>query len=277
MHFNHLRTLTVGLCALCAVPSLADDDFGIWSSVSAEKDFNKRFSVEAGVDFRAERKLENAARWGASVGATYKLFKFVRLGASYAFIYDRNPLEEKLNYNDEGEWRGYNVDGDYHRSKHRGNFDVVFKHKVGRFSFSLRERYQYTHHMATDCTRLRLRDKVPGGYSGDNVYTVADGTQWIIDKVATDRKHSKNAHMFRSRLEVEYDIKGVPLTPSVSYEFYNNLQSAFSTDKTRLCVGTKWKINKQHSLSLGYIYQNGTDDDSFSDIHVIDVGYKFKF
>lgn len=48
-------------------------------------------------------------------------------------------------------------------------------------------------------------------------------------------------------------------------------------DKQRLTVGTEWKITKQHRLDIAYVYSNGADDDNDSDIHVLSLGYKFKF
>lgn len=271
------RILLLAAAALCSSAAHADDDFGIWTSLSAEKNFSKRFSAEAGLDFRAEQKFKSVARWGASVGASYKTFKFLRFGVGYAYLYDRSSLEEKVNYNKEGERKGYNVDAGFWRSKHRGLFEMTAKHKIGRFTFSLRERYQLTHYMGTDCKRLKLRDRVPEGFEGNlPTYTVGDA-RWFIDEVGTDHKGSKNSHYLRSRFEVEYDIKGCPITPSVGYELSNNLQQGFSTDKTRLTLGAQWKITKKHSLSLSYIFQDGMDDDDDGDIHVIDLGYKFKF
>lgn len=37
------------------------------------------------------------------------------------------------------------------------------------------------------------------------------------------------------------------------------------------------EITKQHRLDIAYVYSNGADDDNDSDIHVLSLGYKFKF
>ncbi len=253
----------------------AGDDFGIWTSVGAEKKLNKKFSLEAGMDFRAEQKLGSIARWAPSLGVEYKPFKFLRFSAGYTYIYDRSPQEDKVNYNSEGKQKGYNIDHGYWRSKHRGYVNVIAKFNVGRFSFSLRERYQLTHSMSATCKRDRLRDKAPGGYSGE-VYEY-NGVAYMAPERGIDKKSSKNAHYLRSRLQVEYDIRNLPIAPFVAYELSNNLEEAMKLDKTRLTVGADWKINKKHSLSLGYIWQDGADDDGNNNIHVIDIGYKFKF
>lgn len=274
-----VRTLLRGICllaALTALPATASDDFGIWTGIGAEKKFNKKFSVEAGLGFRAEQQLKSAARWDASVGVGYKPWRFLKLSAGYVYLYDRSLQEAKVNYgNKSGRKNGYNVDHGYWRSKHRAYFDVTGKVDAGRFTFSLRERYQMTHSMAATCVRDRYRDLAPGGYNKE-VYTW-NGENFMSYERTTDDKGHKNAHYLRSRFQVEYNIRHCPVDPFVSYELSNNLSDALTLDKTRLTVGADWAITKQHKLSLAYIYQNGADDDGNDDIHVIDIGYKFSF
>ena len=90
-------------------------------------------------------------------------------------------------------------------------------------------------------------------------------------------KSSHNRHLLRSRLQLEYNFTNCPVTPYVSYEISNDLSKSLELKKTRLSAGAEWKINKKNIVSLGYIYQDGIDDDSNSDMHVLDIGYKFRF
>lgn len=273
--------------------AMADDDFGLWTDIGISKKISKKFSVDAGVDFRAEQKLKSASRWGVSLGATYKPLKCLRFSAGYAYLRDRSVQETKAHYKKEtdqngndsiGAFNGVNVEHGYWRNKHRFYFDVTARAKAGRFTISLRERYQFTHTMPATCRRDKYRfnpatDALADnpGYVGTDLYTW-QGTQYIADvDNDTDEKRHKNAHYLRSRLQVAYDIRHCPLTPFVSYELSNNLADGFNLDKTRLSVGTDWDITKQHQLSLAYIYQNGADDDGNDDIHVVSIGYKFSF
>ena len=75
-----LRLLLLPL-SLSAATAAAGDDFGIWTGISAEKKINRKFSAEAGIDFRAEQQLKSAARWNASIGIGYKPLKWLRMGA----------------------------------------------------------------------------------------------------------------------------------------------------------------------------------------------------
>ena len=94
----------------------------------------------------------------------------------------------------------------------------------------------------------------------------------------TDQKKAKDKHALRSRLQVAYNIKGLPLNPYASYEVTNDLGDKLRYDKSRVCAGIEWKVTKKHILDLGYIYQTESDEDEGnSNIHAIKVGYTFKF
>ena len=258
------------LAAVLAMPSFAESDFGLWTGVTLEKEFGKKFSLDAGIDFRAAENVTRPARWSASFGAGYKVNKYLKFGAGYIFITDRNPWEYKVNYNEKGEMKGYNVDHSYWRNKHRAFFEATGKMKAGRFSFSLRERYQYTHFVATTTERDRYRGQVTPEYPGEQY------NGYAYDETVTDSKSAKDKHYLRSRLKVEYDISKCPLTPFVSYEAYNNLGEAFDLDKSRVSAGVDWKINKKLNLSAAYLFQSGADDDSDGNEHILDIGFKIE-
>lgn len=269
------KNLLFAAALLSVTPSSAGDDFGIWTGLSAEKAFTKKVTLDFGVDFRAAQELKAAARWDASIGFSYKPFKELKFGAGYTYIYDRSPQEAKVNYTKKGKANGYNVDHGYWRSKYRFNFDVTGKVRLGRFSFSLRERYLLTEYAATEYKRDRYRDPVQGGYTGETF--VWAGQEFMSREQAIQEKDAHNRHLLRSRLQAEYNIRHCPVTPFVSYELSNDLSNGLELKKTRLSAGADWKIGKKHVISLGYIYQDGIDDDSNNDIHVIDINYKFRF
>lgn len=233
------------------------------------------------------RLRDNASefyRYDFSLGLGYKPVKWLGLGASYNFIRDRKGEVVKTDTKKDGvTFNGYNIDHPFWRSKHRLSFDVSCKHSIGRFTFSVRERYQYTRTAATDTERDKFRDpaefpdgKGPEDYPGQTYYPY-NGFYFEEYSRVTDEKKGKDVHYLRSRFGVEYNIKGVPLNPYVTYEFSNNLGDAMKLEKQRLIVGTEWKITKRHRLDLAYLYDNGSDDDLDGDVHCITVGYKFKF
>lgn len=276
-----MKRILLLLCALTALPALADDT-GLWLGAEAQKSINKKFSVDAGLGFRAEDHVRQASRWDVSVGASYKPFSFLTIGAGYVFLRDYSPEEVKEDYkkSDPTEFNGYNVDHAYWRSKHRAVLDLTGKVSAGRFTFSLRERYQYTHYMAATTTRDRYRDILSGGMSPEdwtgNLYPYEGINFTSLESVSRD-KSAKDRHYLRSRVQAEYNIRHCPWTPYASYEFSNNIGENFHLDKMRLTVGAEWKITKQHRLDVAYVYDNGADDDTNNDMHALSLGYKFKF
>lgn len=277
MRTSKLLSLVAGLTL--ATTATAGDDFGLWGEAAVEKKINKQFSIDAALGFRAEENAARASRYDASLGATWKVCKYFRMGAGYVYLYSRSPREVKAKYREDDDGRpvagadgrpvyqGYNVDHAFYRSKHRVFVEAVGKVKAGRFEFSLRERYQFTHYMSAETLRDRYR---LGADPTD--HTVAG-----YEETVTDFKPAKDKHYLRSRLQVAYDIANCPVEPFVSYELSNDLTSTFALDKTRLRAGADWKVSKQHKLSLAYVFEDGADDDDGNRLHAIEVGYKFDF
>lgn len=276
MCFNKKIFLTGMLAVLpSAVLYAHGDDFGIWTGVGIEKKMTQKFSAEAGLEFRSADNVREAARWSGTLGLNYKAADFLKLGVGYAYIYDYSSLESKVNYTKKGEVNGYNVDHGYWQSKHRAYFDATGSFKLGRFKFSLRERYQYTRSVAADCGRTRFRDAVQPGYVGE-VYPWR-GEEFMEMTRGTDHKPAKDKHYLRTRAKIAYNIHKCPFNPYVSYELSNDLADGLDLDKTRLSIGTEWKITKQHVLTMGYLYQHGTDGDHDGGRHVLDLSYQFSF
>lgn len=283
------KILFAAALALCSATSaIAQSDFGVWTEIGVEKSFNKKFSLEASVENRMANNATQPQRWNAAIGGSYKPLKWLKLGAGYVFIYNRNfqEAEEKYKENDEGEIvlgkdgkpiiEGYNVDHGYWRPRHRAYFDVQGKVDVGRFSISLRERYLYNYYVETEALRDKYRNPSQPGYSG-NLYPF-NGKEFMKYEQEMDTKKAKSKHSLRTRLQVEYDIKGVPLTPFVSCELTNELSNAMQYDKVRAQAGVEWKINKKHILSGAYLYQNENQEIGPNEsLHAIKIGYKFKF
>ena len=196
------RFLLAALSVLCATNLLAQDDFGVWTSVSAEKSFGKKFSIDAGVENRLQENATKALRWDFGLGASYKVTKFLKLGAGYTYIRGRNLQEVKPRYKKDGVTvNGYNVDHEFWRNKHRLYFDVTGKVAWGRFTFCLRERYLYTHYNKAECLRDKYRSLLQDGYTGDTY--IYNGTEFMEYEQTTDQKKAKDKHALRSRLQVE--------------------------------------------------------------------------
>ncbi len=60
----------------------------------------------------------------------------------------------------------------------------------------------------------------------------------------------------RFRLELDYNIKGIPLKPYINVEMHSQLfnHNEYTIDKWRSKVGAEYTLNKRHTIGLEYIY-----------------------
>ena len=270
-----ILTIALAATALLATTPAKASDFGLWSDIGASKKIGLfTFSLDGGM--RLQNDLKSIDRWQVGFGVNFKPVEYLQIGTSYSFLYNYKCERKEAKYetyNDHDEdgnlvemrdYEGYNIKKPYWRCKNRWNFDITGKLPVGRFTFSLRERYQYTreNRVNSDVDKYRL---VPGN----------DVPQF---KKSDTKVHSANDDSrLRSRLMAEYNIRHCPLSPYAYIEFTNNLCSQMHLQKTRVGVGTEFKINKKNKIDIGYVYQNSNDDDFDGEEHVIDISYKYKF
>jgi uncharacterized protein DUF2490 len=69
--------------------------------------------------------------------------------------------------------------------------------------------------------------------------------------------NKENKYHIRSKFKFEYDIKGTPLSPFYQIEYYYRIDysEADRMDKFRLHFGLDYKINKDFSFDVKYIYE----------------------
>ena len=217
----------------------------LWTSVEMKTTVAQGLNAFAEGEFRTHDGLSSTERWSGTIGMDYKALPFLKLTGGYTYIHQQT--EQKITQ------KG-NIIPPYWQPKHRVFFAVTGNYEWKRFTFSLRERYQYTY---------REEQYVPK-FDEDGITPKDD--EWV---------ESKGKHILRSRLEVEYNIRKSKFKPFASYEIYNSLSDGFAVDKARYTIGSDYKFNKKHSVSLFYRYIDKTDDDEASG-HVIGIGYKFK-
>lgn len=245
--------LLVLLC--CFVTSLScqaqGDDFGIWTSIEVQKKINKKWNVAAEAEMRTRDDVGTVDRWSGGLDVDYKIVKGLKLSAGYTYLYDNNLRQT---FHSDG---SLNKEAKYWGSRHRFLVSLTGEKSFGNFGLSLRERWQYTY---------RPEQSVAERYDYDDEDWDGEAKSW----------RGKGKNVLRSRLQAEYKLKPLKLTPYASVEMYN----AWSVQKMRYTLGTDWKITKQHALSVYYRYQNVRQSDDFDnepDRHILGVGYKFKF
>lgn len=279
------RILGTGCLLLAASSLVAQSDFGVWTSIEGSTKLNKSMELSLEGEYRTQDMSSMTERIATGISLSYKnknFLPFLKADVGYTFM-SMNYLGKttiKYETEDDGSYEldadnnpilsHKNVDDAYWAARHRFTASLTGSVKWGRFKFSLRERYQFTHRMRSYCDRERY-------YYFESLkkwdYELSDFEQ---PELLTDEKKSKNDHKLRSRLAVSYDIKKCPFEPFAEVEVYNELDNAFAYDKIRYTVGTEYKINKVHKLKLYYRYQDYADIDEVSG-HVLGIGYAFEF
>lgn len=276
------RIFGIGCLLLAAGAAWAQDDcadFGVWTSIEGSTKLNKKLELSIEGEYRTQDMSSMTERVSGAVNLSYKdknFLPFLKADVGYVFMYMNYPGETAIKYetdddgNDVLDAEGnpipkhMNVDAPYWTARHRATASLTGSVKWGRFKFSLRERYQYTHRMRSYCDRERY------GYHRD--FDLWDDVPTLM----TDEKKAKSDHKLRSRLSVSYDIKKCPWEPFAEVEVYNELDNAFALDKVRYTIGTEYKINKEHKVKVYYRYQDYAVFDDVDD-HVLGVGYAFEF
>lgn len=274
---NHyvMKKLTIVLMLALAVMGVKADDFGLWTGIGVGQNLGVRgLNADLDLGFRANNSVRNVDRWSAALGVSYSICPYLKVGATYAYMYGFSPSERKEHYkNDDGvNWNGYNKTGSYWRSKNRFAFDIKTGFDVGRFSLSLRERYQLTGYNGVTVSKAKHRF---------NTIYDADGKVNYIEKsdspeLSTEHKARKSKEYLRSKAEVSYNIRHCPLTPCLSVELENNLREGFHLDEVRYSVGADYKLSKKLHVGAYYHFNNGHDDDSDDDLHAIEISLKLK-
>lgn len=76
-------------------------------------------------------------------------------------------------------------------------------------------------------------------------------------KTYIEDPEDKDAQWYqRVRLELDYDIKGIPIRPYANAEMHLQLfePNEYTADKWRAMFGVEYTLNKKHTFGLEYIY-----------------------
>lgn len=271
---NWTKLLTIAILAvfpLCSLTAQSDDnEFGLWTTLEASKKINKKLKLDIEAEMRTIEGVGDFDRFAIGAGLSYKFTKWLKASAGYIFIYSHNLEETSIKWDEPIEIMNtgellynYNVDHSYWTERHRFHLSLSGEYKVGRVEFSLRERLQYTrtNSATTDETKYRWEcvDLI------EEKYEMTNSTE-------PELKKTKYNTTLRSRLTVKWDIPKCKVNPFASVELYSRLDDWEGCDKMRYRIGASYKINKDNSISLFYLYQDANDDDEPKG-HAIGLGY----
>ena len=219
-HYHYILCLL-----LICFSGAAQDDFGSILSVDVTKKIVKKMNVTFEEEFRTRSNFSEAERFSHLLEANYKPLSFLKIGGAYNL----------MNFNHEK--KGWEI-------RHRYYFYAMGSWDAGRFTFSLRERFQSTKRQGVPQTATRVNPKL----------------------------------YLRSRLKAEYNIRKSKFTPFASFELFNMLKDPQKNtmNQWRGVAGMDYKLNKKNALQFYYRYTNYTDEDE-TDKHLFGMAYSFKF
>ncbi len=272
-----LFVVTLLAIPFCKAIAQADsDEFGVWGTFEFSKKVNKKTKFVIDAEIRSIEAVSDIERIAVGAKLDYKIKEWkgfgyndkdkaeIKANIGYCFIYGHTLTEKNLKefIEEVGEYN-YNIDDAYWANRNRAYLTLTGEYKVGRFEISLRERLQYTHTGSVTTSETKYRWEKQGGIKGD----------WteIIEGPEPEFKDSKDNLSLRSRLNVKYDIPNCKITPFMSAELYTRLDEWKGFDKARYRAGASYKINKDNSISLYYLYQDVSGNDP--DGHAIGFEY----
>lgn len=130
------RLVALTIIAQCSlINAYASDEFGIWGEMRAEKELSTRWDVGAEMEHRSRDNLRMSDRWGFGIDASYKITPWLKASAGYVLLRDHNYKENT----------DQTIYADYWGTRHRFNVSLTSSVTWKQFTFSLRERWQYTY------------------------------------------------------------------------------------------------------------------------------------
>ena len=244
----------LGASAQTSIPERADSsdsDLQARFKASMEIPLSEKWSLTWGEQLRLKNMLGDVDKVLSSLTLDYEPWKFLEVGTEYAFVNERKGADD---------WR----------IKHRLNFNVTGKLKVGRFDLSLRERVRFV-----------IRSYETNEYETPDPFT-------------TLRTRLKAAYNNPSRWK-PYAYVELYTTLNAPEVVGNYLQDELSRDnyinRVRIVLGSEVKLGDKHKMDLHYMmninrsnkigYNKQTGDVEKWALeklcaHVICMEYKFK-
>ena len=193
-----LRLILIHISLLfLLIPSVFSqtEDFQIWSKLAIKKKINKEISLIFQQDIRFQQNATLFKDYITFLGGQYSFNKKIKIRGIYRYTFSPTIEDGTIN-------------------EHRFYADLMLRHKIDRFKFKYRGRYQ-----------VKSIDF--------DIYSM---------------------HYFRNRFTVEYNIPKIPLTPYAEYEFYFSLNNPVKNSiiRNRYTLGADYKISDIMSVYSYY-------------------------
>lgn len=204
LKISFFRLMLLGSVLWCSHCMAQDTDMGTWLGVNLSKDLTKKIGLELEEEVRIFKNFGEIDRFASEFAAFYKLNSNLKGGAGYGWIYD------------------HDVNDSFWENRHRIYAYVRGRFKTGRFTVSLREKYQST----------------------------------FYDKTVKGFDYSPQRYL-RSRLGVEYDIPNNKAAPYVATEMHYQLNNPDGNeiDDWRYTAGIEFPLSKNTDIDTFFRFK----------------------
>lgn len=192
-----------------------DSDNGLWTTVEVKKKFKHGLALSLEEEYKMRENISTTDKFETTLDLSWKPLSFLKGGIAYCRIDYNHPAN--------------NNSAAYWELRHRYIAYVMASYDIGRFSLSLKEKFQTTNRV--------------GVTAGVN--------------------KSNPTNVFRTKFELDYNIKKSPFTPYASVEvFYalnepDGIQNPAATKmvtEIRNAIGVEYSIKKNLAIEAGYLY-----------------------
>lgn len=199
---------------------------------------------------RQDFKLHTGAKLGFNItkdlDAVFEIQERIKNNASQS---DRLLFEPALRYKFNKNWRigalyRYTIKQDFEKQQesfHRSAVHVRYKYDILDFTLKYRSLLQY-------------------------------GFEDLVNVIGGDNKL-----VHRNMAELEYAIFGTKISPSVGFEIFHHINhpNGGILYQWRTSFGANYKINKQSSISLNFLYENEFNLTNTTDASILYISYSF--
>lgn len=230
-----MRRIVISILALLLfVPLVRAQEFCARTSVGVNYKIKKGFHIEAQEEMRLSDGLSGISSMRSTIGLSYRVSDYFKLGGGYTLI---NSGKVKEDY-----------DGSLF-PRHRLFAEAAGTYRYGDFSFSLKERLQFTHRTDKNlnvCQNTRnalsLKSSVGAKYRGWRQYGVEPFAFFEI-RTALNEPWGETSGNLQT-------------TPTTQRDYYTYSHTGYThayINRYRIDLGTVYRPAKHHAIRAGML------------------------
>lgn len=235
LDMKHIWLLVVCMMVVHSVFGQTDvalePEFGARVSVGVDKKIVKGFHISLDQEVRFDNNFRSFDRLQTTLGLSYKLNSYVKFGLGYSFI------------------APYSTDNSaFKDTRHRLYADVKGSVKAGNWTFSLKERFQWTYRTGDFNEYQRPRSEL----ALKSRVTVKYNTRVASPYLYFELRNLLNAPVIYANYDGTQYLTEAGSEKGDPGWFLHSFRGGY-VNRYRTCLGVDVKINKHHKLDFYFL------------------------